>query len=82
VGSWRDLPGQFYPRLPHWPDGRFAFSGQGDVFFVVPGGFDLRLYLYNRDSRLVNNWSWGRLWGYVQPRGRYDTEGNVRHGWT
>lgn len=83
-GNLTRLPGWGYPAIPWWSDGRFAWGVPGEVFFIVPPGCDLRLYVSNHNGTSSQDFSYafGRLWGYTQPVNRTDTGYNVRHGWT
>lgn len=88
-GSFLDIPGSGYNRLPNWTDNRFSWGQPTpqDVFFIVPSNFSLRLFVevvaisISVTQAPYLNKIGGRLVGYTQPNDVFAIGQNVRHGW-
>lgn len=82
AGFWAGIPGTAFQELPYWADQRFGWGvGEGGVFWLVPGGFDLKLIVQGVTNSDLVTGLLCRMWGYTQPHMRLDTRHNMRHGW-
>lgn len=82
IGPPQDIPRYGFPGLPYWEENRFPVGTGADIFWIVPDGFDLRLFVHVlvMPAKPVT-YMMGRMWGYNQPMRRTDVVWNMRHGW-